>query len=574
MMVRLLLVAACLAALPACAPEVDTGRVLTTEFLLSGDALVRPVRSSEYAPGDDAAPPSNTFSGRLRLVTGERADHFLLLLDELGLVTPAAPGVDTLPAFDFEFVQHGELLIPMTTGPVVNEHRWWEWVFGTGRVWDDGNNAGWSRAGLPFALKERREDCIHNGLLTFAFRETGQVSGVAFQVTSQTCRYLQFDMSGLVAAEYVPRKVPGADAEIAAVMANRGSRIPTQPIAALGRTYPEIDAGAFGSVSEIAPSDMTVYGLLVDDTHYVSACATPYGPYPYCDELALPSYSTAKSFVAGFALMLLEAEYPGAAAAHIADLVPECADGWQDVTIEHALDMTTGHFESPDMHGDEDAAITSDFFLGDHREKIDTACRRFPRRADPGTQLTYHTWDTYLAGVAMTSFLRNREGPDADFFTDLLVEKLWKPLGLSRLAAETRRTYDEVGQPYAGFGLTLVRDDIARLARFIGPLDGRLGGRAVLDRRLFDAIKQRVPGDPGMVAELESIRYNNGFRSFDVSSYLGCNEPAWVVVLSGFGGIIVAVMPNDSAYYYFSDGNEHRYLAAVRESHRLRPMCQ
>ena len=76
-----------------------------------------------------------------------------------------------------------------------------------------------------------------------------------------------------------------------------------------------------------------------------------------------------------------------------------------------------------------------------------------------------------------------------------------------------------------------------------------------------------------MIAELETIRYNNGFRSFDVSSYIGCGEPVWVVVQSGFGGIIVAVMPNDTAYYYFSDGDVIRYLAAVRESHRIRPMC-
>ena len=35
----------------------------------------------------------------------------------------------------------------------------------------------------------------------------------------------------------------------------------------------------------------------------------------------------------------------------------------------------------------------------------------------------------------------------------------------------------------------------------------------------------------------------------------------------------VAIMPNDTSYYYFSDGQVHRYLHAVRESHRIRPMC-
>ena len=572
-MTRGVLVIAGIIALSGCVQNEDSGRALSLRLLTAGESLDKPVQASEFAPHPGARPGSSRFSGRLRLHTGDKVDHFLLLFDELGLIRPEAPGFDSLPEFDFEFVQHDDLLIPMETGPVVNKHPWWELVLGTGRVWAEDDDAGWTRAGLPFALKERREDCTHNGLMTFLFKGSGEVSEVAFQVTSQTCRYLQFDMSGLLAAEYVPGNVDGADETIATVVANRKSRIPTRPLSAMAELYPGAKSSAFGSVDEIDPSTMSLYGFLIDDYHFVSECRTPYGLYPYCDEMAVPSYSTAKSVVAGFGLMLLEAQYPGAAGAYISDLVPECGDGWEDVTIEHALDMTTGHFDLPDMHGDEDAAITSAFFLGDHREKIDTACKAFPRKADPGTHLSYHTWDTYLAGVAMTNFLRERRGPDADFFDDLVVDMLWKPLGLSRMAAETRRTYDAIRQPYAGFGLTLLRDDIAKLARFIGPLDGRLDNEPVLDRRLFDAIKQRVPGDRGLVAELETIRYNNGFRSFDVSSYLGCDEPAWVVVLSGFGGIIVAIMPNDTAYYYISDGDRYRYLSAVRESHRLRPMC-
>ena len=173
----------------------------------------------------------------------------------------------------------------------------------------------------------------------------------------------------------------------------------------------------------------------------------------------------------------------------------------------------------------------------------------------------------------MNNVLKLHEGPAADFFNDLLVKGIWEPLGLSSVAANTRRTYDAVAQPYSGYGLTLVRDDVAKLASFIGVQDGRIGGEDSLDRRMFNAIKQRVADDRGLVAELETIRYNNGFRSFDVSSYLGCDNPAWVVVLSGFGGITIAVMPNDTAYYYFSDGGVFRYMSAIRESHRIRPMC-
>ena len=567
------LLLSCVVALASCRGSTEQQRVLSYDFLMSGARLDAPVELAEFAPIGDARAASNTFTGRLVLDTLAQRNHFVLQKDEFALVTPARAGIGQLPVFDFKFVQDGHTLVPMTVGPVVNDHGWWEYVFGTGEVWDEDGDGGWTRAAVPFALKELREDCIHNGLLSFLFRDGGDVSQVAFQITGQTCLYLQFELRGLLPGRYEPGPVPRADAAVAAARLSRDSRIPVRSIARLGEDYENADPDAFGSAAEIDPADMTLYGFLIDGRHYVGGCSTPYGDYPYCDELALPSYSTAKSLVGGLGLMLLEAAYPGAAGTPVAGLVPECTEGWEDVTIEHALDMTTGHFERPDMHGDEDNAIDSRFFAEDHAGKIDVACNGFPRKAEPGTHLTYHTWDTYLAGTAMNAFLRLRQGPSADFFDDLIVRQIWEPLGLSRLAANTRRTYDDARQSYTGFGLTLKRDDVAKLARFIGEMDGRIDGAELLDRDLFDAIKQRVPGDPGLVAELESIRYNNGFRSFDVSSYIGCDNPAWVVVLSGFGGIIVAIMPNDTAYYYFSDGNVHRYLAAVRESHRIRPMC-
>jgi len=560
-------------ALAACGQSSKQERVLTRELLTRGGSVELPAPLAEFAPTAGSGKSSNTFSGRLVLDTDNQDNLFVLWLDELGLVTPGSPDIVDLPQFDFAFVQDGEYLVPMTSGPVLGDHGWWEYVFTTGRVWDEVGDDGWSRAAIPFAIKERREDCTHNGLMTFLFRDSGDVSRVAFQIVNQTCRYLQFQMSGMLPARYVPEQVQGADAVLALVRANRGNRIPVRPITSIGTDFPGAKAAAFGSSEEIKYADMSLYGFLIDGVHYAGGCNTPFGEYPYCDEMTIPSYSTAKSLVGGLGLMLLEQAYPGAAATPIAGLVPECGDSWEDVTIEHALDMTTGHYGSPEIYGDEDAATTGSFFASDHAGKIDVACNGFPRKAAPGTHLSYHTWDTYLAGTAMNSLLRKERGPDADFFDDLLVTKIWQPLGLSRVAAGTRRTYDRVQQPYTGFGLTLLRDDVAKLAQFIGAKDGRLGDGELLDRRLFDAIKQRNPDDPGLVTEHEKILYNNGFRSFDVSSYIGCDEPVWLVVLSGFGGIIVAIMPNDTAYYYFSDGNAYRYLNAVRESHRIRPMC-
>jgi len=549
--------------------------VLSFGLLTSGAVLEQPLQLAEFAPVGTFDPASNTFSGRLQLDTNAQANVFDLLVDDLDLITPSRPGVDELPVFDIEFVQDDGYLVPMAQGPIDTGHEWWDLVLRPGRVWDEAHDHGFSRVAIPFALKERREDCTHNGVLSFLFNDEGDISNAAFQISNQTCRYMQFEMRGLLTATYEPGFVEGATESIRLARENRQSRLPQRPVATISDDYTGANPSEFGSAEEIDPGDMSAYGFVIDGAHYVGGCETPRGKYPYCNEMALPSYSTAKSLVGGLGLMLMEANYPGTADALIEDYVPECAEDWQGVTIEHALDMTTGHFGSPELHADEDAATNSRFFNGDdHASKIDYACNEYPRQSEPGEHLVYHTWDTYLAGVAMNGLLRSHNGPDADFFDDLLVEKIWKPLALSVLSQATRRTYDDVAQPFTGFGLTFVRDDVARLAQFIGAQDGRLNGEEILDRALFDATKQRVPDDPGHVAELPTIHYNNGFRSFDVSSYLGCEGPAWVVVLSGFGGIIVAIMPNDTVYYYFSDGNVHRYLHAVRESHKIRPMCQ
>jgi hypothetical protein len=185
----------------------------------------------------------------------------------------------------------------------------------------------------------------------------------------------------------------------------------------------------------------------------------------------------------------------------------------------------------------------------------------------------YHTPDTYLVGTALSAWIKERRGSDADFYRDLIVGPLWMPLSMSPAMHKTRRTRDDVAQPFAGYGLTYYRNDVARIAQFLGVDDGRIDGEEVFERAMFDAIKGRNPDDMGLVADHETMRYNNGFRFRDVSKELGCTDPVWITNLSGFGGINIILMPNDTAFYRFGDDGVHRYMDAVVESHRIRPMC-
>ena len=83
-MTRGVLVIAGIIALSGCVQNEDSGRALSLRLLTAGESLDKPVQASEFAPHPGARPGSSRFSGRLRLHTGDKVDHFLLLYDELG----------------------------------------------------------------------------------------------------------------------------------------------------------------------------------------------------------------------------------------------------------------------------------------------------------------------------------------------------------------------------------------------------------------------------------------------------------------------------------------------------------
>ena len=105
----------------------------------------------------------------------------------------------TLPPFAFDFVQDGERIIPVMRGPIAGPHANWEWIVEPGRAWDEAGDDGFTRAGIPFALQERNENCTHYGALTFLFKSDGTITNAAYQIAGETCAYFNFDLAGLAA---------------------------------------------------------------------------------------------------------------------------------------------------------------------------------------------------------------------------------------------------------------------------------------------------------------------------------------------------------------------------------------
>ncbi len=540
--------------------------------LAGGQVPAAPLNTAVFTPVA-ATKPGNKFPGRLVLAPHADGGRIDVLRDGRDRTDLPANRVDQLPPMAFDLVQSGDDLVPLQRGLVSGTHPYWEWFVGPGKAWDEPGDAGWTRAVLPFALQERNQNCTHNGLLSFLYRSDGRVSQVYYQVGSETCTYLRVDLWGMAPASTSFATEPVAGATVAAFRRERGRRLPVRPMAQLASDFPGADPAAFTPPSV---DDVTVYGLVADGVHYRAGCETRHGPYPLCDELHLPSYSTAKSVYAGLGVMRMARlwpEFPGQA---IASQVTACGLGdgrWSDVSVDDALDMTTGNFVSSTYMADEDDLVWNFLRAESHADKASVACGEYPRAATPGNTWVYHTSDTYLVATAMNAFLQARRGVGQDAYRDLLVDDLWRPLGLSPVTHTTLRTFDAVAQGFGGLGLTFLPDDVARIGQFLGVAGGRIDGQAMFDAEMLDQALFRGAGATPEHKATALFAYSNGFWGAPGHVWAGCENDTWIPHMSGFGGITIALLPNGMTYYVFADSGQFQWSEAAAEANRQRDFC-
>ena len=550
------------------APSPDS---LASEFtdatFAQGQTPGQPYSTAAFTPPKVLEVPVGQFDSVLRY-SGDAADHFVLHQDGFNYA-PEHASLRELPPVEIAFVHDGTDLIPTVRGPRKSDHPDWEWIVEPGKIWQQAD--GIVRVSFPFSLQERNANCVHNGLAAFRIGADGTLSQFVYQIGSETCAYMQFDMWGAAPIELAKQAITNRQMTIDAYRHEKSARLPTNSI----ETLDVVEGGAFGSPQEVKPRAMTTYGYIAGGTHYVSGCPTRFGDYPFCDVLDLPSYSWAKSIVASVAAMRLEKLYPGAMLSKISDYVPACeASDWVDVTFANALDMATGHYISDVYDEDEASPAMRKFFLAEtHEKKIEIACKAFPRKAAPGEKFVYRTADTYLLGVALNVFLREqRDDPDADFY-DLLLVPIWKELGLSPLAMNIRRTRDDAAQPFTGWGLTLHRNDIALITQFLQN-GGVINDEALLDEAMLAAALQQAPDSRGLAAVIDAQRYKNGFWAWNAGPSIGCVGDQWIPAMSGYGGLSAALTPNRATYYYVSDGGDFAWRRAAMASNVLDQFCE
>lgn len=566
--------------------------ILTFEQLFADAAPASPVDDAAgFGLPANAARPSQNFEGTLTLSNPATSGGSQVLRNVEGYESGNNSPWMHLAPFSFQFVQNGSYLIPVKQGLVITGSPAWNYIVGPGRVWQESGDRGYMRASLPFALVERNQNCVHNGEMTFLFSNTNSpnVSRVRYQVTQETCLYLKFDLWGQLKASYVPGKIANSQALQDAAVAELANRLPTKPFSALSTDYPDsgIDLANFTKPFRV-PANITTYGLFINGINYVADCQTRYGLYAFCDNMRVPSYSLAKSSLAGVAMMWLGQQYGSQVYQQlIRNYVPEHVLGgdWKSVTFANASDMATGNYNHTEFEGDESspqelAFLTAEKYSG----KITDAFRAFPHKAAPGTTFVYQTHAAFLLTQAMNAYLQQRRGSGADIF-NAIRDDVYKPIHFSRGSLTTLRTDNSPsGKPFGGYGLFLIPDDIAKLGRLLNDGHGSIAGKQVLERgRLTEslfrtadpsAIGVPVP-DVGKPTVPHTFRYHNFFwgKHMTPAEFPQYKCDFWVPFMSGYGGNIVLLLPNGAVYYVFSDGNEFVWYAAVNEINKIVPLC-
>ncbi|WP_019531077.1 choice-of-anchor D domain-containing protein [Dasania marina] len=542
---------------------------------MTGSGTLNLMNYSNYAVPANAANPSNTFEGKLTL-SGE---YTYGSATEVGGDNNLQyyPDAEHLPEFEFEFVQHGTHFIPVTRGLYEDEHTSWAYILEPGRVWNEDSDNGYSRVSFPFSLQERNNDCIWNGVMTFLFKDDGSVSNVSYQIASETCLYMKVNFWGKLSASYSDYSVTGASTIKSNYEDEVARRMPVKPISALATDYPGNGVVTSNIGSDITAADMTIYGVAYNGVHYSGGCSTRYGDYPFCEVMNVPSYSTAKSVNGAYGLMRLEQKYAGTQRTlGIDDYVSECyGSQWASTTFENAMDMATGNYTSSTSHADEASQTKLDdfFFKTTHADKASFACA-YPYKTTPGNTFVYHTSDTYLLGRAMNVYYQGIAGSGADFFSDVVVDEIYKPLGLSPTTYTSLRTQDAASQAHTGFGLVYVRDDVVKLGEFLNKAEGKIDGIQTLDSTMVNATLNL--GSGGLSAGSSADKYNNGFWYYDIDQAThdyGCSGAKWVPYMAGFGGISVVLFPNDMVFYHFSDNDEIAWGNTAIELDKISALC-
>jgi CubicO group peptidase (beta-lactamase class C family) len=579
---------ATLAALPACSKiESDSKSSLRTgltysELTRSDAALSGPVNNALFLPAADSGEALQSFSATITIAEQK------MQTSPAAIEPPEIEGKkpQLFPAMQLQFVSYNGRLVPLERGIMVATagDSFWQMQVAPGRVWLEPGDQGMSRASFPFILTSIIENETYNGVATFLY-DAEQVSKMRYQIVQQTTPYLVqtfFEAWGQLPIGYEVSEFK----ETAAVKAQYDQELadawPVYDWSELASRHGE--EAIVGTDAGIEPGRIATSGIVIDGEIFVKATDTPYGEYPYPNEMRHGVWSVTKTAVGLVTILRLAQVYGD----EIFDLkikdylsVTAKHDGWDEVTFGHALSMATGigtGSENTNPNYISDGYITSDqqaydawYLAPSNADKQEHLFQVANHPWGPGEHARYRDRDIYVLAAALDAFLKSKEGPKANLW-NMMQDQVYGPIGIHHMPQlRTKESDGSLGVPFLAWGLYMTVDDVAKIGTLLLGGGRHKGEQLLSHTKLAEALYQTdIRGLPtGASNEYGDASYHMTLWHFPYRTISG--KMTSVGHMHGWGGNVITLIPNGMIGFRFGNGGYVPVEGVVPVADRVRP---
>jgi hypothetical protein len=547
-------------------PGVVRTMIAAKELMSSPFKPANPVFNLAFLPAKDSLAAKHRIQGDITFSAAEMQTlPAKLKVEEIWGLKPRV-----FPGFKVEMFVLNGALVPVSRGiiipdPVLRGDSFWEIIVSPGKVWSEAGDKDWSRASFPFVLMNSIEGESHNGIATFLFNNK-EMSQVRYQVVQQTSPFYVEDYFvawGQLSAKYTPQKLANLKQLKKSYEQESISKIPTATWNKLeelvGREKLEYYNGAMST------DDLVQNAFIYKGVMYVQPSQTAYGDFPYPARYGV--WSMSKSCVPSLTLLRLAQKYGQEVfKLKIKDYVEVSAkhDGWENVTFRDAINMATGMANVADSNSDPKAGSGSDYvFGGDYyswyearsvAEKTAEVFKAPPYPWGPGKVMRYRDRTMFILGVALNNYLKSKEGPSVDSW-DMVVDEVLNPIGIFH--APLQRTYEKDGKrgtPLSAYGFFPTLDDLAKIGLLIQNKGKHTDQQLLYGPSVENILSTEKRGLP-MFDETTifgEVYYEMAYWRAPAKGFQG--KTAYVPYMRGWGGNLMAIMPNNTIGIRISKG--------------------
>jgi len=543
-------------------PTLTQPRVQLTVQDLQSDSTYSLMDMSFFAKPDWAGKALDSFSGTISFTDTEMI---------FPIERAYYPGENLFPGFTIGFISHQGELIPTQKNRIITINQsesLWDVVVGTGMVWHEEKDGGWSRASFPLTLTDRYIGPARNCVATFVFKSDA-ISNIYMQCSQETADLNDLQVGNIRAslqAQFDPKLDTDSTQAIEQHRQFKSRKLPVYPLSTIDSNN-EISEHFEESLFTNAPTSLGA--VLMDGKLYAHPPQTRHGQYPYPGEMRHGVYSVTKSMAGTLSLLYFAERYSvDIFDKLITDYVPTLADhpGWQGVTFSHTLNMVTGTV------GSERAEHLFEILIKARtaEEAIQNIATLGNTPSAPGQTFNYASTNLFVLSYALQNYVEEKEGRQINYW-DIIHENVLIPIGAEYFTLRQTLEIDGAkGIPILAYGALPTLDEAAKISLLLTN-EGNYQGKQILHKgKTREALGRTTWTGYSTNNDYRGSRYRLGYWSTDVRTN-DCRVD--VTYMLGYGGNYVLFLPSNAVIIRFMDEYNLDFEDLVQSVERVKSSC-